>query len=131
MYIRTSDTIIAIGKMTNNDVNVSLQCHEKKHFEEFSSMEAQYVFQNRVVVACSEDYPEPPGLEGIRRELLLEGISLSTGKWEDETVDWTSYDMVLLLGVFSYVKKCDEFIKWLDQLEAKNVRGTSFKPCKV
>jgi hypothetical protein len=42
--------------------------------------------------------------------------------WADPTVDWTSFDAIVVRSTWDYHLRIDEFLAWLDQLEACDAR---------
>ena len=42
------------------------------------------------------------------------GIELVQAPWEDRTVDWDSFDLVVVRSPWNYVDRLDEFRHWLD-----------------
>lgn len=42
------------------------------------------------------------------------GIDLVQAPWEDRTVDWDSFDLVVVRSPWNYVDRLDEFRHWLD-----------------
>lgn len=66
----------------------------------------------RVALATSEDFP---GLDPDDAPLLdaLAGDA-EPAIWTDPTVDWASYDCVLIRSVWDYFLRHEEFLAWLD-----------------
>jgi len=42
------------------------------------------------------------------------GIDLVQAPWEDRTIDWDSFDLVVVRSPWNYVDRLDEFRQWLD-----------------
>ena len=42
------------------------------------------------------------------------GIDLIQAPWEDRTIDWDSFDLVVVRSPWNYVDRLDEFRHWLD-----------------
>jgi glutathione synthase/RimK-type ligase-like ATP-grasp enzyme len=42
--------------------------------------------------------------------------------WDDPTVDWTSFDAIVIRSTWDYHLRIDEFLAWLDHLEACGAR---------
>lgn len=70
-------------------------------------------------------YKDEPDLYKDDRFLLdplkQRGIQTEIVMWDDETVDWTSYDLVVLRSTWDYHVRSDEFLHWLRQLQAQSI----------
>lgn len=53
--------------------------------------------------------------------LRQRGIQAEVVLWDDETIDWTSYDLVVLRSVWDYHLRSGEFLGWLRGLRAEAV----------
>ena len=49
-------------------------------------------------------------------------VEASVQVWDDERVDWTQFDLIIMKTPWDYVQKIDTFNSWLDKLEHLNVR---------
>lgn len=68
----------------------------------------------RVAVATSEDFP---GLDRDDAPLLEAfGDDAAPAVWSDPTVDWSSYDAVLIRSVWDYFLRHEEFMAWVDSV---------------
>ncbi len=54
--------------------------------------------------------------------LQHKGLHIEKQIWNDPAVNWQQYDVALLKTPWDYHEKIDEFVSWLDKLEALNVR---------
>ena len=46
------------------------------------------------------------------------GIEAVAAVWDDATVDWASFDLVVLRSPWDYTERVDEFLAWADRVEA-------------
>ncbi|TDC63824.1 hypothetical protein E1258_09720 [Micromonospora sp. KC207] len=64
------------------------------------------------VVTCAE----LPDLEADDRLLLApltgRGVAVTVAAWDDPTVDWAAYDLVVLRSPWDYALRRDEFVAW-------------------
>ncbi|MHA6249119.1 ATP-grasp domain-containing protein [Pontibacter sp. CAU 1760] len=54
--------------------------------------------------------------------LTGKGLQVSFHIWDDPTVDWTAFDVVVLKSPWDYFDKINAFYTWLDKLEQLQVR---------
>lgn len=74
------------------------------------------------IVTCAE-YPflteqEKPLLALLRNE----GIEASSLIWNDASIDWSSFDCLLLRSIWDYHLQVDQFFAWLAMLEENNIK---------
>ena len=83
-----------------------------------------------VAFVTSEEFPE---LEPDSRLLLpaLEerGIDARPSVWTDPSVDWSSFDAIVVRSPWDYFMRASEWADWLDRVEATAV--PMFNPSKV
>jgi glutathione synthase/RimK-type ligase-like ATP-grasp enzyme len=77
----------------------------------------------RIALATSAEHPDLhehdlPLVTALRTAGLEPGVEL----WSDPSVDWSSYDAVLLRSVWDYHTRYLEFSEWLGQLDKAGVR---------
>jgi glutathione synthase/RimK-type ligase-like ATP-grasp enzyme len=58
----------------------------------------------------SDDRPLPTALEAV-------GIRSQAVVWDDETVDWDSFDGCILRSVSDYHRKYDRFLAWVKKID--------------
>lgn len=46
------------------------------------------------------------------------GIDAVAAIWDDPTVDWSSFDLVLLRSPWDYTERVEEFLAWVERVEA-------------
>ena len=56
------------------------------------------------------------------RALAAAGVSAEPAVWNDAAQDWTRYSAVVIRSTWDYHLKHDEFLAWLDRLEAAGVQ---------
>ena len=65
------------------------------------------------LVTCREalgiDYDMPLLLEAVRAA----GIAVVEVCWDDETIDWSMYDQVVIRSTWDYHRRYDEFMQWV------------------
>lgn len=76
----------------------------------------------RIALATSTDYAElhPHDLP-LATALKAAGLDAVAEVWTDPSVDWSSYDAVLLRSVWDYHRRYLEFTEWLGQLDKAGV----------
>jgi glutathione synthase/RimK-type ligase-like ATP-grasp enzyme len=76
----------------------------------------------RIALATSSDHAElhPHDLP-LAAALQAAGLDAVAEVWTDPSVDWSSYDAVLLRSVWDYHKRYLEFTEWLGQLDKAGV----------
>ena len=68
----------------------------------------------RLALATSEELPGLDPDDAPLREVL--GADAEPAIWSDPTVDWSSYDGVLIRSVWDYFLRHDEFMAWVDRV---------------
>jgi glutathione synthase/RimK-type ligase-like ATP-grasp enzyme len=53
----------------------------------------------------------------LSRYLLTMNISVVPAIWDDEEIDWSAYDAVILRSTWDYHTQIEKFNRWLDKLE--------------
>ena len=65
------------------------------------------------LVTCREalgiDYDMPLLLEAVRAA----GIAADEVCWDDESIDWSTYDQVVIRSTWDYHRRYDEFMQWV------------------
>lgn len=62
--------------------------------------------------ALGLDTDMPPLLEALRRA----GASAQATVWDDASVDWSAFDLVVLRSTWDYVPRLDAFLAWVDRV---------------
>ncbi|MEP7284261.1 MAG: hypothetical protein ABI947_00675 [Chloroflexota bacterium] len=62
-------------------------------------------------------------------ELEKRGIRVQAVLWDSDSVDWQSFDAIVLRSTWDYFKRYDAFLEWLAKLESLNV--PLWNPVKV
>lgn len=83
----------------------------------------------RVAFATYEGLPNLSSDDQSLREILLEDFKIETPMWSDPSVEWDSFDAVVLRSVWDYHKRINEFENWLDDLEVE--QPNVFNPIEV
>ncbi|PKV66468.1 ATP-grasp domain-containing protein [Pontibacter ramchanderi] len=60
--------------------------------------------------------------ERLYRFLAEKGHQISFQVWDDEQVDWTAFDAIIIKSPWDYFDKIEAFYTWLDKLEALGCR---------
>jgi glutathione synthase/RimK-type ligase-like ATP-grasp enzyme len=60
--------------------------------------------------------------ERLYRFLAEKGHQISFQVWDDEQVDWTAFDTIIIKSPWDYFDKISAFYRWLDRLEALGCR---------
>lgn len=58
----------------------------------------------------------------LAQALAAAGVSAEPAVWNDAAQDWTRYSAVVIRSTWDYHLKHDEFLAWLDRLEAARVQ---------
>ena len=70
------------------------------------------------LVTCREalgfDYDMPLLLEAVRAT----GIAVDEVCWDDESIDWSTYDQVVIRSTWDYHRRYDEFMQWVRAVSA-------------
>ena len=66
---------------------------------------------------------ESPGSENGKLVTFLKSRQLlvSAEVWDDDKVDWSQYDVIILKSPWDYIVKVDAFYAWLDRLSQLNI----------
>lgn len=77
----------------------------------------------RIALANSAEHAElhPHDLP-LKAALEAAGLEPVAETWTDPSVDWSSYDAVLLRSIWDYHRRYLEFTAWLDQLDKAGVK---------
>lgn len=63
------------------------------------------------LTAIHDDVDLPLQIDAFDRA----GVELVQAAWEDPTVDWESFDLVVVRSPWNYVERLDEFTRWLSE----------------
>lgn len=74
----------------------------------------------RIAFATCSVYPS--GNEDDQLAAELAGAEFQV--WDDERVDWHSYDRVIVRSVWDYTAKIDSFLAWVDRVGQKRLRNS-------
>lgn len=73
----------------------------------------------RVALATCQELPElDPDDQLLVEPLHAYGIAVDARAWDDQSVDWAGYDLVLLRSTWDYVPRRDEFLAWAHSVPA-------------
>jgi hypothetical protein len=75
---------------------------------------------NRVAFATCAAHPS--GIADDQRAAELLGAEFLV--WEDETIDWHSYDRVVVRSVWDYTSRVEAFLAWADGVGGERLRNT-------
>ena len=77
------------------------------------------------LVTCREalgiDYDMPLLLEAVRAA----GIAVVEVCWDDETIDWSIYDQVVIRSTWDYHRRYDEFMQWVRSVSSVSTLSNS------
>ena len=54
----------------------------------------------------------------LQQALADRGVEGATAVWDDETVDWASFDLVVIRGTWDYFGRLEEFLSWARRVSA-------------
>ena len=70
----------------------------------------------RVAIATCITLPEPdPDQEIMLASLRAAGVDASLAAWDDDSVDWAGFELVVLRSTWNYHQHLDAFCQWLDR----------------
>ena len=68
---------------------------------------------NRVALATCSSYPDlDADGPALLAALAAEGLDVTVAVWDDPSVDWDAFDLVVLRTVWDYILRHDEFLDW-------------------
>lgn len=77
---------------------------------------------SRVALATLGAVPDLTADDRLLVSALHEvGVQAAPAVWDDATVDWTSFDAVIVRSTWDYHLRLPEFLAWLDRLESMRV----------
>jgi hypothetical protein len=84
------------------------------------------------LVTCGELPDLDPDDRLVLPALAALGISATPAVWDDPTVDWSAFDLVVLRSAWDYAPRRDEFLAWAERVPrlanpAEVVRGNTDK----
>jgi glutathione synthase/RimK-type ligase-like ATP-grasp enzyme len=57
----------------------------------------------------------------LRDQLVKNGVNVEFKIWSDESVDWTSADLVLIRSTWDYHRRLSEFLNWAKKIESETM----------
>jgi glutathione synthase/RimK-type ligase-like ATP-grasp enzyme len=76
-------------------------------------------------VTCREalgiDYDMPLLLEAVRAA----GIAVDEVCWDDESIDWSTYDQVVIRSTWDYHRRYDDFMQWVRAVSSVSTMNNS------
>ena len=77
------------------------------------------------LVTCREalgiDYDMPLLLEAVRAA----GIAVDEVCWDDESIDWSTYNQVVIRSTWDYHRRYDEFMQWVRSVSSVSTMSNS------
>lgn len=73
------------------------------------------------LVTCKEEPKMSFGEKLLHDELVKGGYFVEDTPWDDETIDWRAFDIVILRAAWNYHTNIKKFKVWLEDLKKKNV----------
>jgi hypothetical protein len=68
---------------------------------------------SRVALVTCDIFPELYSDEfPLRDALHARGVAVESPRWDDETVDWSGYDLAVLRSTWDYAGRRDQFVAW-------------------
>ncbi len=80
-------------------------------------------------VTCEEHKKIISSEQPVVRRLLADGLEVDPVVWDDNTVNWNDYRLVIIRSIWDYHLKIDRFISWLSYLV--NIRAKVNNPLDV
>ena len=72
-------------------------------------------------VTCADLFPPDLDAEVLEEALQRRGVSTEVVVWDDPTVDWPSYDLVVLRTPWDYIDRVGEFVAWARRVDPVNL----------
>lgn len=73
----------------------------------------------RIALATCAALPTlDPAESPVLAALVGRGIQAEAAVWDDPTVDWSSYDLVVIRSTWDYAQRRTEFVEWAEQVDA-------------
>ena len=77
----------------------------------------------RIAFVTSDQYPQLTADDRLAAlELERGGVIVEPVIWRNSNVDWAAFDLVILRSMWDYHLHIEEFLHWLDQVEASGAR---------
>jgi len=64
----------------------------------------------------------PDGIED--EQALAELVGAEYRVWDDESVDWNAYDLVVVRSTWDYTRRPDDFLAWADSIGPQRLRNS-------
>lgn len=75
--------------------------------------------RRRVAIAtCTEAYDADEDAPLLMPALADAGVDATLEVWDDESVDWSGFDLVVVRSTWDYALRRDEFLAWADRVES-------------
>ncbi len=83
-----------------------------------------------IAIATSDEFPKlDPDSQLLLPELSERGIPYEIKVWNDESVDWSAYDAILIRSTWDYFHHARDWAAWLDKVDSLGV--PMLNPLKV
>ena len=70
------------------------------------------------LVTAREALPLDEDMPPLIEALVARGATVETPCWDDEAIDWASFDVAVLRSTWDYVERVEEFLRWADRCRA-------------
>ncbi|MDD2391652.1 MAG: hypothetical protein PHU94_01780 [Bacilli bacterium] len=58
----------------------------------------------------------------LNKELISLGINSNLISWEDQSIDYSEYDCLIVRSIWGYQDKLEKFYEWLEQIKQNQIR---------
>lgn len=58
----------------------------------------------------------------LNKELISLGINSTLISWEDQSIDYSEYDCLIVRSIWGYQDKLEKFYEWLEQIKQNQIR---------
>jgi hypothetical protein len=65
---------------------------------------------------CAELPDADPDDKVLHAALTAAGLQFELPRWDDESVDWSRYDLTLIRTTWDYAPRRDEYIAWAERV---------------
>lgn len=77
----------------------------------------------KIAIATCEEIPALiPTEQPVIPALVEKGYQVQAVVWTDSSVQWNTFDLVVIRNVWDYYKKYEAFMTWLDELQAQGIK---------
>lgn len=82
----------------------------------------QHLKNKRIAFVTSKDYRELTDSDRLASIAFRDdGAQVIPAVWDDPSVDWKGFDIIVVRSPWDYFRHIDRFLRWIDSVESQNV----------